>query len=79
LVARLQKLIGEGAASASELVEAQGRLNGSRDEYAGVKEGLAAVGAQPDGGERFELRASAPGRVLTRGIAPGERTIALSS
>lgn len=72
-VGRLDKLIGEGAASPRELVEAKGRLSGSRAELSGVRESLAAVGALGGSGERFELRASAPGRVLARRIAPGER------
>lgn len=73
IVKRLDKLIGEGAASTRELVEAQGRLNAERAEYSGVREALSAVGALVGGGERFDLRASAAGRVLIRRVAPGER------
>jgi cobalt-zinc-cadmium efflux system membrane fusion protein len=73
VVVRLEKLIGEGAASQRELVDVKGRLNASRAEYSGIRESLSAAGALGGEGERFDLRASAPGRVLVRRVAPGER------
>lgn len=73
IVARLDKLVSEGAASSRELVEAKGRLDAERAEYAGIREALAAVGALAGSGERFDLRASAPGRVVARRVAAGER------
>ncbi len=72
IIARLEKLIADGAASTRELVEAKGRLSASRAEYAGVRESLSAVGALGGSGERFDLRASAAGRVLARHVAPGD-------
>lgn len=71
--ARLEKLVGEGAASSRELVDVKGRLSAARAEYSGVREALAAAGALGGTGERFDLRAMARGRVLMRRVAPGER------
>lgn len=73
VVARLERLVGEGAASPRELVEAKGRLSGSRADFTGVRDALSAAGALGGTGERFDLRASAAGRVLIRRLAPGER------
>jgi len=72
-VARIEKLIPEGAASSRELIESKGRLAAATAELQGTREALAAASTSTDGGEEFVLRASAPGRVLARHIAPGER------
>jgi cobalt-zinc-cadmium efflux system membrane fusion protein len=72
-VARVTRLIADGAASTRELVEGKGRLEAARAEYAGVRDALSAVGGLGGRGEYFDLRATAPGHVLARNIAPGER------
>ncbi|WP_394846503.1 efflux RND transporter periplasmic adaptor subunit [Pendulispora brunnea] len=72
-VGRIEKLVPEGAASGRELIESKGRLSAATAELQGIREALAAASTSGEGGEEFVLRASAPGRVLSRQIAPGER------
>lgn len=70
---RIERLVGEGAASSRELVDVRARLDASRAERSGVRASLAAVGATGGDGGLFALRATASGKVLSRRIAPGER------
>ena len=72
-VQRIEKLVPEGAASARELNESKGRLSEAGAELQGIRESLAAASTSIDGSEEFVLRATAPGRVLARHVAPGER------
>lgn len=72
-VRRIERLIVEGAASPRELVEAKGRRDALVAELAGVRDALSAQGVLDGSGDRFVVRASRPGHVLARSIAPGER------
>lgn len=72
-VARYRRLVGEGAASVRELVEAEAALAGAEAELRGVRESLRAAQAEHAGADRFVLRASAGGQVLQRYLDPGER------
>lgn len=73
LVARLDKLIQEGAASTRELLEARARLNTAEAELQGVREALAAAHIAPGAGDRYEVRSTTAGTVLARHVSPGER------
>jgi cobalt-zinc-cadmium efflux system membrane fusion protein len=73
LVERLRPLVADGTASARELAEAMAAVDAARAELNGARDALAAGGATTGRGDRFTLRASAPGRVIKRSVSPGER------
>ena len=70
---RLVALRKDGAATDKEVREAEANLHKEQTEYARAAEAVAALGLSGGSAATYELRASAAGRVLTRGIAPGER------
>ncbi len=70
---RLARLVADGTATEREFVEARARLQGAQAQLAGVRAALQAAGVSDGAGDRYTLRATAPGRVLVRTIDPGER------
>jgi membrane fusion protein, heavy metal efflux system len=75
-VARLEPLVRDGTAAERDLVEARARLEAARARVVGAKSALAAAGVVGQRADRFTLRATASGRVLSRAVAPGERVLA---
>lgn len=70
---RLVSLRKDGAATDKEVREAEAVWHKEQTEYARAAEAVAALGLSGGSAATYELRASGPGRVLTRGISPGER------
>lgn len=71
---RLVALRKDGAATDKEVREAEANWHKEQVEYARAAEAVAALGLSSGGSAAtYELRASGPGRVLTRSIASGER------
>lgn len=70
---RTERLVSQGAASTREVVELRGRLAAYDSELRGIRQALATVGEAVGGADRVVLRATAPGEVLSRTVAPGER------
>lgn len=72
-VARLSRIVPEGAASERELVSARARASALGAELAGAQGSLRAANAEEGSGDSFTLRASAAGSVIARDVDPGER------
>lgn len=76
---RIERLVGERAASSRELVEVRGRVTSLEAEVAGLRDALAAARTGAAGGDAVQLRAPKAGDVLARHIEPGERVHASDS
>lgn len=70
---RLELLLADGTATEKEVLMARSRIEVLAATVAGAKASFAASGIDVGQGERFVIRAPAPGRVLNRGVAAGER------
>ncbi len=72
-LARVERLVPQGAASERERVAARAEVATHTAELTGVTGALAAIGATTGAGDTFTLRASAAGQVVLRTVDPGER------
>ena len=72
-LARLQRLVADGTATERELTASRAKIDVLEATVAGNRGSLAAGGIEAGRGERVFLRAPAPGRVLSRRVAVGER------
>jgi cobalt-zinc-cadmium efflux system membrane fusion protein len=70
---RIDRLVGEHAASSRDLVEVRGRVSALDAEVAGLRGALAAARTGAVGGDTVILRAPKAGDLLARHIEPGER------
>jgi membrane fusion protein, heavy metal efflux system len=76
-IERLRPLVEDGTGTKRELAEAIAALEIAKAELASARQTLQAVGPAPGkSGDRYTLRASAPGSVIKRNVAPGERVSA---
>lgn len=72
-LARIERLLQDGTATEKEVQQTRARIQVLGATIAGARASFAAAGVEAGHGERFVLRAPAPGRVLARTVAAGER------